>query len=471
MRENLSRGKKLCLALCALLCCALFPAAALAEVEAPLRAAFASDDSRSSFLASLNSVGLPGQECQDGESPALALYQKSALEQASVIALSDGYAGTGVRFPDEIIVTYGQTLQEGRFIGGEGAGRFVLSAEENLSSRPDVSDTGAMLLVDFIPNSAANYSWNSDGESRLTGRVALRVEPAAAEEIAFPERANIRYGKPLAQARFARPKQSGEYAFINSALVLEWAQNGHSFDMAYYPSDTVNYDYSGLAGWDEARGAVVRRVQVEMQKGEGEVSVPLLEPVEYDPSVNLSQIALPEGWAWEDGAQVPSVGNEGYDAIYTPRDTDNYDYSAQPGWDARSGTIRCRVPLVVAKAEPKVEVPAISARDFEKGAKLEDVPLPDGWSWQEPDAVLWLGEKGYIACYTPQDTANYSQVFCNVLVEVRPEGFAGEVLHSLFWAGACLAGMLAVSAVFLIRSSLQRKRRAQVQKEEKEPES
>ena len=72
---------------------------------------------------------------------------------------------------------------------------------------------------------------------------------------------------------------------------------------------------------------------------------------------------------------------------------------------------------------------------------------------------------------TPQDTANYSQVFCNVLVEVRPEGFAGEVLHSLFWAGACLAGMLAVSAVFLIRSSLQRKRRAQVQKEEKEPES
>lgn len=319
MRENLSRGKKLCLALCALLCCALFPAAALAEVEAPLRAAFASDDSRSSFLASLNSVGLPGQECQDGESPALALYQKSALEQASVIALSDGYAGTGVRFPDEIIVTYGQTLQEGRFIGGEGAGRFVLSAEENLSSRPDVSDTGAMLLVDFIPNSAANYSWNSDGESRLTGRVALRVEPAAAEEIAFPERANIRYGKPLAQAQFARPKQSGEYAFINSALVLEWAQNGHSFDMAYYPSDTVNYDYSGLAGWDEARGAVVRRVQVEMQKGEGDVSVPLLEPVEYDPSANLSQIALPEGWAWEDGAQVPSVGNEGYDAIYTPK--------------------------------------------------------------------------------------------------------------------------------------------------------
>ena len=122
MRENLGRGKKLCLALCALLCCALFPAAALAEVEAPLRAAFASDDSRSSFLASLNSVGLPGQECQDGESPALALYQKSALEQASVIALSDGYAGTGVRFPDEMIVTYGQTLQEGRFIGGEGAG-------------------------------------------------------------------------------------------------------------------------------------------------------------------------------------------------------------------------------------------------------------------------------------------------------------------------------------------------------------
>ena len=51
-------------------------------------------------------------------------------------------------------------------------------------------------------------------------------------------------------------------------------------------------------------------------------------------------------------------------------------------------------------------------------------------------------------------------------VQCNEKAYVEDVIQDILDL-ICLAGMLAVSAVFLIRSSLQRKRRAQVEKEEK----
>ena len=317
-----------------------------------------------------------------------------------------------------------------------------------------------MLSVDFVPRRAEDYSWNSAGAEVLTRKVALRVSPAVAEEVQFPAQAAVRYGQSLSKAEFTGPEASGKYAFVNSSLVLEWEQNGQSFDMAYYPSDTVNYDYTGVSGWDAARGAVVRRVSVTMTKGEGKVSTPLPEPVQYDPAGTLAGVALPAGWAWEEGGVVPTAGNEGYMAVFTPEDTDNYDYSGQEGWDALSGTIRRKVPLVVAKIEPEVQPPALEAQEYRKGAKLSDLPLPEGWAWAEPDAALRLGVQSYTAVYTPPDTHNYSEVAQAVQVEVQPGGLVQEAMHIALFIGVALLGVMTICVFVLVRAGIYRKKRA-----------
>ncbi len=123
--------------------------------------------------------------------------------------------------------------------------------------------------------------------------------------------------------------------------------------------------------------------------------------MEYRPEGTLGDVALPAGWAWERPETVPTVNNDGYAALYTPSDTANYDYSILQGWDEQTGTVRRVVPLVVAKAEPKVELPAVEAQEYEKGTKLGEILLPEGWAWAEQDAALRLGEKTYTAVYTP----------------------------------------------------------------------
>ena len=40
----------------------------------------------------------------------------------------------------------------------------------------------------------------------------------------------------------------------------------------------------------------------------------------------LSDVTLPEGWAWKDESTIPQTeGTQTYPAIFTPDDTDNYN--------------------------------------------------------------------------------------------------------------------------------------------------
>lgn len=400
---------------------------------------------------------------EEATGAALVLYQKRAVEQTVFNESVTEYAGTGVQFPEEILVTYGQTLSQGALMGGTGLGTFSVSPEENLASRPDVSDNGVMISVDFTPENAADYSWNSAGAQVLTRKVALRVEPAAAKDVSFPSGATVRYGSPLSSAVFLTPAGQGKYAFVNGSLMLEWEQDGASFDMAYYPGDTANYDYTGVSGWDEAKGAVVRRVSVHMIKGEGKVSIPLIDPVEYRPEGTLGDVALPAGWAWERPETVPTVNNDGYAALYTPSDTANYDYSILQGWDEQTGTVRRVVPLVVAKAEPKVELPAVEAQEYEKGTKLGEILLPEGWAWAEQDAALRLGEKTYTAVYTPADPQNYREVVQAVSVTVQIGEQARQKMLNALWIGSLGTGALAAGVALLLRIRSRSKKKKQEQ--------
>ena len=120
--------------------------------------------------------------------------------------------------------------------------------------------------------------------------------------------------------------------------------------------------------------------------------------------------------------------------------------------------MRREISLVVAKASPDVPTPQLEAREYQAGEKLADVPLPEGWAWAEPDAVLRLGAQGYVAVYTPADTGSYSQVTRAVQLEVRPGGLWLKLMHSLLWVGVGLLCALTLSALVLAQVRVKKRR-------------
>lgn len=78
------------------------------------------------------------------------------------------------------------------------------------------------------------------------------------------------------------------------------------------------------------------------------ITFPATDAVTYDPGKTLADITLSGGagdgtFAWQDDAIVSTANNSGYTVVFTPRDTDNYDYSGV--------TLTQTVALTVSKAE------------------------------------------------------------------------------------------------------------------------
>lgn len=111
----------------------------------------------------------------------------------------------------------------------------------------------------------------------------------------------------------------------------------------------------------------------------------------------LSEIALPEGWAWN--APTDKVGNAGtrqHKATFTPVDTANYS------------TIEQNVKVIVAKATPTVNAPTGLTSLANK--TLSTIALPAGWAWDDPNQSVGseAGEKTFKATFTPEDVENYN---------------------------------------------------------------
>jgi hypothetical protein len=75
-----------------------------------------------------------------------------------------------------------------------------------------------------------------------------------------------------------------------------------------------------------------------INKADPTYTIPTLQEITYSPTVKLSNIILPSGWAWSNGNTVPTVNVTSYSAIFTPTDTLNYNQLTK------------NIPLTVNKA-------------------------------------------------------------------------------------------------------------------------
>ena len=89
-----------------------------------------------------------------------------------------------------------------------------------------------------------------------------------------------------------------------------------------------------------------------------------------------------------------------YDVVLNLKDSANYKWS--DGTETAAKTIK----FEIKKATPSLEAPT-AQNDITYGVILSTVGLSDGWTWLDGTAVPTVQNSGFVAYFTPADTANY----------------------------------------------------------------
>ncbi|MBR0027478.1 MAG: BspA family leucine-rich repeat surface protein, partial [Clostridia bacterium] len=168
----------------------------------------------------------------------------------------------------------------------------------------------------------------------------------------------------------------------------------------YYCEVTAKRDDNGLTDTATSGAATVT-----ITKATPNVTAP--DDITATYGETLENVTLPDNWAWVDEAttSVGTAGEHTFSATYTPTDTANYN------------PVTMDVTVTVGKATPTVSAPTGITAKY--GQTLEDIELPDGWSWKDStESVGNVGNNEFTAVYTPDDTDNYNTAEIDVTVTV-----------------------------------------------------
>lgn len=147
-------------------------------------------------------------------------------------------------------------------------------------------------------------------------------------------------------------------------------------------------------------------------------------------------------FSWPDSSLVITekcIAGEKFDLYFTPKDTDNYDWSkisASTGkWNAEEGRVECKVSITMYKTTPSYTVPADITAVY--GQTLEEVELPSdangSFVWRKPDTLVGsVGSRSFYADYVPKDTDRYNTVGnIRITVTVQPKEVTAPIPENL----------------------------------------
>lgn len=136
---------------------------------------------------------------------------------------------------------------------------------------------------------------------------------------------------------------------------------------------------------------------------------------------NVSTVSLPEGFSWESDTIVNALGEQTYQVKYTPKNP--LKYKTVEHIDVTvTGTI---------KVVTSLEIPSLSSVVYSETQTLNDIPLPEGWTWDEPETVPTYETTSYPATYHPTpeecyDITGLSSNQANIPLTVTPPGVISE---------------------------------------------
>ena len=141
------------------------------------------------------------------------------------------------------------------------------------------------------------------------------------------------------------------------------------------------------------------------------VTVPTVAERGYNPDAALTGSDITGGsvtgadgnslagtWSFTGTNIIPTVNNKGYQAVFTPDDTNNYN------------TVTRTITVTVNKAAKAPNMPQAAMAPAHSTKKVGDITLPDGWNWQEADRDTALADGVAVtatAVYTGADKGNY----------------------------------------------------------------
>ena len=95
--------------------------------------------------------------------------------------------------------------------------------------------------------------------------------------------------------------------------------------------------------------------------------------------------------------------------------------------NAGTATITCTAPgaasvtctVSVSKTAPSVTAPVLNAVTYAPTQTLQDISLPEGWTWDNPSIVPTVENAGYPATYTPSNSNKYEVVKTTLSLTVK----------------------------------------------------
>lgn len=322
---------------------------------------------------------LSGDNQGDGTTKEKAV---SSIDQALKLAGSKGtiLVCGPVTISSEKAVTIPEGVQIKRADGYTGAimkitgkGKLTLTGGNLQSS--DVDTSGAELGKEA-------FVQGTKTEAKKAGQVTMNSQVT----IASPEAWN---SFDFAAAGFSG---EGSFAWASQTAPEEYQI---TVQVIFTPADTKNYDYSKVEGWDAAKGAVIRNVEVTVEslkpsepassegdtgenntqeqtppeetveapetpeEQEPEETVPAAGSVTVPGEITLSKpediknfdfgkagFAGEGSFAWEEET-VPTAYETEIKVVFTPSDIEGKDYSQVEGWDAQKNQVIRTVKVLV----------------------------------------------------------------------------------------------------------------------------
>ena len=322
---------------------------------------------------------LSGDNQGDGTTKEKAV---SSIDQALKLAGSKGtiLVCGPVTISSEKAVTIPEGVQIKRADGYTGAimkitgkGKLTLTGGNLQSS--DVDTSGAELGKEA-------FVQGTKTEAQKAGQVTMNSQVT----IASPEAWN---SFDFAAAGFSG---EGSFAWASQTAPEEYQT---TVQVIFTPADTKNYDYSKVEGWDAAKGAVIRNVEVTVEslkpsepassegdtgenntqeqtppeetvevpetpeEQEPEETVPVAGSVTVPGEITLSKpediknfdfgkagFAGEGSFAWEEET-VPTAYETEIKVVFTPSDIEGKDYSQVEGWDAQKNQVIRTVKVLV----------------------------------------------------------------------------------------------------------------------------
>ena len=313
---------------------------------------------------------------------------------------------------------YGTITYDKKVVTNLGVGSFITlvdgkTGELTLEANRSGTDEGQFGTI-TVTISTSNYQ-----DILLTINVSAknRLTPVLSGELTLTP-AKITYGDPLSKIRITGTMKvddtvvEGTFSWQQLGdTVLDASVLGHDMGWRFTPEDENAYT--------EATGIAMVKVDKAMQYGKlsmtgyayGQTpSTPTLTdrtgdgnaPVTY--KCTTANGSFDQGW---DIQNPPALNAGTYRMFARIGQTSNY-YEYDVGY--------CE--FVVAKATPPYTKPTGLTAKY--GQTLEDVTLPDGWSWMDSSESVGgasTAAKKFMAKFTPTDTDNYN-VTENIELEV-----------------------------------------------------